>query len=286
MAGRDAITTNAYGMGVGTRSPYFGFDLTQSYLNLSHGPIAVNVGKFTTLNGVEVIAPNGNTNFSRSILFGYAGPFTALGIRSNYKASDKLKFVIGMDDGWDTIRDYSKGQTLELSGTYIFNTFFTFALNGYYGKQRATDRTNVGPIGSRTLIDAIGTFTINPKCTVLINYDYAWQTQATLADSSIGRALWDGVAGYINYQWTDRVKSSVRGELFNDAQGYRTGVAQKWDELTLTLGYQPMAHNKNLELRFETRHDFSNVNAFLSKNNLTSSDYQQSYAVEALYQFG
>lgn len=285
MVGRDAITSNAYGMGVGTQRPDFGVDLTQGYLNLNHRSISVNVGKFTTLNGAESIAPNTNTNFSRSILFGYAGPFTTLGIRSTYKMSEQLKLIAGIDDGWDSIRDFSKGQTLELSGSYVFNKFFTLALTGYYGKQRATDRVNTGAIGNRTLIDVVGTFTINPKCSLIINYDYAWQTQATLADSTLGKAIWDGVAGYVNYQWTERVRSSVRGEIFNDAQGYRTGVAQRWDELTFTLGYKPLT-NKNLELRFETRHDFSNVNAFLKKNNNFTSDYQQSYAVEALYQFG
>jgi hypothetical protein len=284
MVGRDAITSNAYGMGVGTNSPDFGVDITQGYLNLNHDTISVNIGKFTTINGAETIAPNTNTNFSRSILFGYAGPFTTLGIRSTYKASERLKLIAGIDDGWDTIRDFTKGQTLELNGSYEFNKAFSLALTGYYGKQRATDRVNIGPIGNRSLIDVLGTFTLSPKCSVLINYDYAWQTVATLADSSVGRALWNGVAGYVNYQWTDRLKSSFRGEVFNDSQGYRTGVAQQWDELTFTFAYQPL-QNKNLLLRFETRHDFSNVRSFLAKNGL-DNDYQQSYAVEALYQFG
>jgi hypothetical protein len=51
------------------------FDITQAFLQYAGGPLTVIAGKFVTLQGTEVIASTGNTNISRSILFG-AIPFT------------------------------------------------------------------------------------------------------------------------------------------------------------------------------------------------------------------
>ena len=74
----------------------------------------------------------------------------------------------------------------------------------------------------------------------------------------------------------------MRGEIFSDRNGYRTGVAQTWDELTVTLSYFPI---KNLEFRAETRRDFSNLSSFLNKNGITTSHNQQSFALEGIFRF-
>lgn len=287
MIGRDAVGSNAYGMGTWTNTPDFGVDVTQGFLRYSHSSnLYFDAGKFTTINGAETISPTTNTNFSRSILFGYAGPFTTLGLRSTYVMSDKLKFILGMNDGWDTIRDFSRGPTLEFGNTITFNSKFSLASTLYSGNQRLIDKTSVGTESTRTLLDFLGTMNVTDKFTALINYDYAWQNQAVLADGTVGRAIWNGVAGYLNYQWSDAWHTSLRGEVFSDAQGYRTGVEQTWKELTFTLVYI-VPKNKNIELRGEVRRDFSNVNSFLSKNSDSSpANYQQSFALEALYKMG
>lgn len=284
MIGRDAIVSNAYGMGTWISSPDFGVDLTQAYLRYGHGSFTLDGGKYTTLNGVETIAPITDTNFSRAILFGYAGPFTATGARATWQTNDKLKLAFGLNDGWDTIRDWDRGVTAELNGSYIFNPLFTLGMTSYIGKQRVVDRTSVGPTGTRTLIDVVGTFTLTKQLNVNINYDYAWQTLASLPNDTLARATWTGVAGYLNYTFNDAWRTSLRGEYFADEQGFRTGVAQDWKEVTLTLAYVP-TRIKNLEIRGEVRRDFSNVASFANKNNDGSNDVQQSFALEAFYKF-
>jgi len=69
-------------------------------------------GKFVTLAGYEVIEARNDPNISRSILFGFAIPFTHTGIRSHY-AAGPLDFYLGMNDGWDTVKfsgEYSNSQ--------------------------------------------------------------------------------------------------------------------------------------------------------------------------------
>jgi Putative beta-barrel porin-2, OmpL-like. bbp2 len=50
-------------------------DIVQGFVQYATGPLTVVAGKYVTLAGAEVIAPTGNTNFSRSLLF-YAEPLT------------------------------------------------------------------------------------------------------------------------------------------------------------------------------------------------------------------
>src|SRR5450631_3291641 len=49
------------------------FDIIQGFVQYAKGSLTVIGGKFLTLAGAEVIAPTGNTNFSRSFLY-YAEP--------------------------------------------------------------------------------------------------------------------------------------------------------------------------------------------------------------------
>ena len=78
-AGQDASTIASYGEGAGSQH---NFDLTQAFGSYASGPLTVIAGKFVTLAGAEVIASPSDTNYSRSILFGYAIPFTHTGVRA------------------------------------------------------------------------------------------------------------------------------------------------------------------------------------------------------------
>lgn len=89
------------------------------------------------------------------------------------------------------------------------------------------------------------------------------------------------MAGYLNYKVNDQWRLSLRGEYFDDDDGYRTGIAQKWKEATLTLAYMP---NEDIELRGEVRRDWSNVDSFLD-NDGSADDSQYSVGLEAIYKF-
>lgn len=103
--------------------------------------------------------------------------------------------------------------------------------------------------------------------------------QTLLPNNIIDNSIWDGLAAYYYYQFNDQWHTSIRGEVFDDREGYRTGVKQCWKELTMTLVYTPIKH---LEFRLETRRDFSNVNSFFKSHQVGSTNYQQSYALEGL----
>ncbi len=280
--GRDPIIFAPYGWFPNNGSQSFGIAIPQAFLQYALGPLTFMGGNFIELAGAENIFSYNDTNFSRSILWGYAEPFTVMGLRASYAANDKFTLIGGINNGWDSIRDTSRHKTIELGASYTFNPMFSLAAYGYSGQQRITDRTSSGPTGQRTLIDLIATLNVTEKLTFVANYDGAMQTKAALPNGSVAKAVWQGVAGYVNYQFNDKWRVSFRGELFNDRDGYRTGVVQHWNEITLTVGYALL---KNFELRAETRHDLSNVSSFIKKNGVSTSNNQQSYAIEAVAKF-
>jgi len=264
-------------------SQTFSIDAPQAFLQFTKNSFTLSAGRFVELAGAEALFPIQNTNFSRSILYGYAEPFTILGVRGTYVANDKLTFVVGVNDGWDNIRDWSRTKTIELNTAYTMNSFFSFSPTIYTGQERATPQTDTGPTGWRTLLDLVATFNISDKLSLIANYDGGWQTNATLLSGNTGRVTWQGIAGYLNYKLNDCWSTSFRAEYFDDMNGYRTGVSQAWKEATITLGYAPI---KSVEIRAEARHDFSSVSSFTNNRGFSVNNNAQSYALEAFYKFG
>ncbi len=275
------LATGQTSSGVGCRKT--GYDITQAFVQYATGPVTVIGGKFVTSAGAEVINSTGNTNFSRSILFGFAIPFTHTGARVSYAANDTLTFIGGINNGWDDLKDTNTSKTGELGATFAPVKEVSLSAMIHSGKERVGGLVKTGPEGTRTLVDLIGTYNATDKLTFILNYDYATQANAaTVTANGSNSAKWQGVAGYANYQINDQWRISLRGEYFDDRDGYRTGVVQKWKEATLTVGYTPI---KNLELRGEIRGDRSNVPAFIDSNSVTASNNQRSVGLEAIYKF-
>ncbi len=279
-AGNDANLIASYGAITGGTNK---FDVTQAFLQYATGPLTVIAGKFVTLSGAEVINSPTNANFSRSILFGYAIPFTHTGLRATYAATDTVSLILGVNNGWDALKNANSGKTLEVGGTYTPSKALAFAASGYIGKQRIGGLVDTGPEGTRSLIDLVATWNVTDSLSFVLNYDWAKQAGVTDGVKSPIDAKWSGLAAYANYTISDQWKASLRAEYFDDADGYRTGVAQKWKEVTATLAYLP---TKALELRVEARADTSDESAFVKKIETASvTSSQNSVAVQALFKF-
>ncbi|MGH8754914.1 MAG: outer membrane beta-barrel protein, partial [Burkholderiales bacterium] len=247
--GEDADVIAPYNQNPGSTSKV---DLTQAFVQYAKGPVTAIGGKYVTLAGAEVINPTQDVNFSRSILFGYAIPFTHTGVRGTYAASDTLNLILGLNNGWDLLQDTNGNKTFEVGASYAALKNLSFTAAGYFGNEKLCGSacvTTTGPGGYRGLFDLVGTYNATDKLTFILNYDYGWQDNASTATpTGNGVATWNGIAGYANYFFTDQWRGSLRAEYFNDKEGYRTGVKQQWKEVTYTLAYLP---NKNIELRGE-----------------------------------
>src|SRR5260370_33205678 len=110
------------------------FGVTQAFGAYAGGPLTVIAGKFTTLSGTEVIASTGNTNISRSMLFG-AVPFTHTGVRATWALSDTVSLIAGINNGWDQLTDANKGKTAELGATLNPIKPLSITVSGYSGQE-------------------------------------------------------------------------------------------------------------------------------------------------------
>src|ERR671931_119920 len=88
----------------------------------------VDAGKFVTTAGEEVIEASGDWKYSRSILFGYAIPFTHTGIRVGGPISDTFTLQASVVNGWEAINDNNRFKTVGLSGTFAPPTGTTVTL--------------------------------------------------------------------------------------------------------------------------------------------------------------
>lgn len=286
-AGRDARVIAS--LGESTTN----FDVTQAFAQYAHGPVTIIAGKFVTLAGAEVINSTQDTNYSRSILFGYAIPFTHTGARLTYAASDQVSVIVGVNNGWDQLQDANKQKTGELGVSFTPNKVWSLAVQGYSGVEQLSTTgafIGAGTHGVRSLIDAVGTYNATSQLTFILNIDWGRQENVpSLVNGAAITAKWDGAAAYANYQPNDQWRLSVRAEYFDDKDGYRTGVIQKWKEATLTLAYLP---TKFIEIRGELRGDKSDSNAFVKDASFFSgtpgagiTDNQVSVGLEAICKF-
>jgi hypothetical protein len=278
IAGQDADLIHSFGT-AGTTN----FDPTQAFVQYAKGPLTVIGGKFITSAGAEVINPTQDTNFSRSILFGYAIPFTHTGLRAMYAVNDTLSLMVGVNNGWDQLRDMNSAKTVEVGALLAPLKNLSVSAGGHFGKEQADGVAGSVFGGLRSLVDVVVTYKATDKLTLILNPDWgAQKNTATLVATGNNTSRWYGLAGYAVYQFNDLWRGSLRAEYFDDKDGYRTGVKQKWKEVTYTMAYLP---TKNIELRGEVRLDRSNAPSFVDPNGVTSGKTQTSIALEALFKF-
>jgi hypothetical protein len=273
------------------------FDVTQLYASYNPGPFSLIVGKFATLAGAEVIEDPNNANISRSILFGYAVPFTHTGARLSYAPTSKFTIISGVDNGWDNLKGNGTGAKTAEYGIAYNGPVIQITAQGYSGTERISNVTwdqPVGPsLGHRSLIDVVGTLRATSNLTFVGNFDHGQQdnapilfgdgTQQTNALSELvfGTDTWTGVAGYATYQITPRWATSLRAESFIDSGGYRTGYDQHWREATLTLAYAP---SPSLLFRIEGRADVSNQAVWVGSDGALRNTLQ-SVALQGIVKF-
>ena len=276
IAGHDAKIVNAAESASAASNN--AFDLLQSYVQYVHGALELQAGKFTTLAGAEVIAPTGNTNFSRSLLF-YAEPMTHTGVRATYTVNSTLSVIVGLNNGWNYTRVSSGPKTVELGLALNPSSRLSLSAQSYIGND-PVDRAR------RTLIDTVATYNATAALQFVLSYD--WGRQDASAVTAGGR--WRGVAAYLNQRLSRRWRVSLRGESLDDRNGFVTGTAQTLGEGTVTVGYDPTAQ---FELRLEGRYDHSNRPTFQDSHFVTSSgrplvrssDHQSELAVQGVYHF-
>ncbi|MEE8492943.1 MAG: porin, partial [Nitrospirales bacterium] len=271
--GRDAEVLNSSGIGKEEN-----FDFEEAYLTYAvNDTLQAKLGKYVTLLGAEVIDNTGNFNISRSFLFGHAIPFTHNGLRLTYMPSDRFQMNIGVVNGWDEFVEQNNTKSLEWNVVLNLPGNISWSHAIIYGDEKATVGDN-----QRVVYDSVFSIQPHDQWTFVINFDYGNEQGASVVKPGTD-AEWIGVAGYIHYDASDQFGLTVRGEVFEDTDGFRnplnlmTGIKQTLYEVTLTGAYKL---TPALETRLEYRYDDSSKSGgFGGENN------QSTIATEVIFQF-
>jgi Putative beta-barrel porin-2, OmpL-like. bbp2 len=200
--------------------------------------IIVDVGKFVTSTGAEVIEAKDNWLYSRSILFGYAIPFTHTGVRATAALSDKLSVQGMVVNGWDVGVDNNNAKTGGASVLYADSAAgLTGAVNVLVGKE-ASD--------VRMLADVVVGKRVSEALSINLNLDFGKE----------GDASWYGAAAMGKFHVNNSLNLSARAEHFQDPDGVRTAIAGGTAITEVTAG-AGIPVGTNGELRLEGRIDLS-----------------------------
>jgi hypothetical protein len=238
--------------------------MTLSYIAPIGRGLRVDVGKFVTHMGYEVIEgwDGFNDSYSRSFLFGYSIPYTHTGIKASYAFSPAVGAMIMVVNGWDNAVDNNTSKTLGAQVTLAPLEGLAVFANALYGPERDNNNTD-----NRMAIDVYATYALGNLGTVGANMDFGSEPHAALAG---GDASWTGVAGYLRIKLSDACAVGLRGEMFNDGDGARTGVAQKLTEITVT---PELRTQSNLVFRADLRYDMSDQEVFIKDNAPAKSQF-------------
>ncbi len=255
------------------------FDLQQAFVTYI-APIGsglrFDVGKYVTHLGYEVIEgyDGYDDNYSRSILFGYAIPFTHTGLKASYAFSSKVTAMFEVVNGWDLLRDNNHSKSLGAQLTLSPAAPLSVVLNWIGGPELANDNYTM-----RNVFDVVAVLKATSWLTLGVNSDYGIE-DGTSRVTPGGDAVWKGIAAYAAVAVTDKFSVALRGETFHDDGGVRLGTdtSASLSEGTLTPTYKITNH---VLVRGELRFDSANQ-PILAKRG-TFSDSQRTVGANIIF---
>lgn len=230
--------SQSYGLSMGT-----GADLKQimlSYVAPVGSGLRLDFGKTVTWLGYEAIDgyDGYNDNYSRSLLFNYAIPFTHTGVKATYAFNSVVTAMLSVTNGWDDVKDNNGGKSI--GGQLAITPVAPVAIYlNYIGGPEKPDTNGY----TRHMFDVVGTWKVVDALTVGVNGDYGIERGASLAVPGAD-AVWKGAAGYLRYALTKSLGLALRAETFHDVGGTRlgTGTSTTADEFTVTPSYRFTDH--------------------------------------------
>jgi len=227
----------------------------QAFVSTQVGNWTIDLGKFVTALGAEVIESSANDNYSRSLPFVYAIPFYHTGIRASTGLGAGWSLQAMVVNGWDITEENNGKKSFHVAFGYSSDQI-TFVQNVITGDEAIAPAS-----GARTVLDTVLFYKFGAD-KVGLNVDFGEDKSAS--------AKWLGYALYYRRALPKDRAVALRYSYFDDKDGFRTGVVQKLSEFTVTYEY-PIGTSVS---RFEIRLDRSNQPFFLDSGGTASKKEQ------------
>ncbi len=259
-------------------------DLLQAYVSyvapLGDG-LRLDMGKFVTHLGYEVIegCDGYNDNISRSFLFGYAIPFAHTGLRARYAFSDGVSAMLMVANGWDNAVENNSNKTVGAQLGILPIEGLALYANAIHGAEAAGDNSN-----ATTVMDFVAVWSPIELLSIGANVDLGSAAKAAAEGED---ASWTGFAGYVRLNLHEQFSLALRGEMFDDADGVRTGTVQKLTEITATPEFRFAG---GFALRMDLRYDMSDRKVFEKGSSFNdaaveNADTQFTFGLQMIFHF-
>jgi hypothetical protein len=246
---RGVITLHYGDIAKSTWSPEFN-NIMEAHVNVRlHKKIWLGAGFFRTHLGTEGLLPNENFTSSVSVHTFYE-PYFESGLRLKYEANDKFFINFYILNGFNIFEENNNKKSIGVLSTYTFRENVSIGYSNYIGDDSP-------------LADSITHLRIHQN--IFFNYqykkikmqlggDYCMQENSDLNDANNTATMFSGVLS-LKYQHTDKAAIYGRGEIFNDPDGFMSGIVigNKGLDLsgfTIGLEYKPA---ENSYVRLEGR---------------------------------
>lgn len=251
MFGTDTRYTQAAGnwdASLMSKNNYYNMAMPQAYAEIfapiGHG-LSAKLGHFYTIIGYESV-PSGPNFFSSHSYSFKSSPFTTTGALFNYAINQEWGLNFGAVTGPDNFISQS-GAWSQMSGLTWNNVRTgTTAIFSIMSGNVYEDKSSEQVYYSAILQQAFG------KWTYVLEHDRGTQQNAISQGQT---AEWYSIVNYLTYQTTETTGLGVRGEWFNDVNGFRYDKgAANFYQVTVGLNWKPKHW---LMIRPEVRYDWS-----------------------------
>ncbi len=218
--------------------------------------LALDAGKLETPVGLEDNESLENWSYSRSLLYLLAEPSFHTGLRATYRTSDQVAISAYWVNGWDAnVLDGNGLRAGAAAATWNPNARLEVVVDYMGGLERAPTRLADPTLSFRHELDGYATYDLTDRASFACTADYGH-------DAAGGGAQWWGVGGYLRYRMVDWLAGAVRGEHYEDPDGFTSGARQRLAELTSTLEARDRLGPLLLIGRLEYRRDQSDRRVF------------------------
>lgn len=255
------------------------FDLLEAFVRwvapLGSG-LKLDVGKFVTSVGLEPIeGPDARGDHAtHSFLFTFSEPSTHTGLKAGYAFSDLLAAELLLVNGWDDAQDRNGAKTVGAGLTVTPGAGWTLAANLLHGpEQEGNDADDRSLVSVTARLEPGGAF----RAAVSLD----WGREEGPAEGG-ATASWWGVAGYVGWELSPSFAVGLRADRFDDADGVRTGTAQRLVGLTFT---PTVTLGSGFVVRADLRVDLSDEEVFEDEDGLFTQKRQPTVLLNALYAF-
>src|SRR5438034_5730050 len=184
--------------------------------------LTLSFGRLDALIGFERDDEPLNLVPTTSFTFENARPVKLTGLLARYALNPKVSVLGLVANGWDVEVDNNSGKTAGLKLQVFPSSNFAVAAGALYGPEQDTI-TSV----TRTLLT--GDLTWQPMPRLIL--------QAEAHHGSEQGTQWTGVGGQAFWRFGQSTGLTVRGDVFDDPDGARTGTAQTLQSLTISPWY-------------------------------------------------